>query len=72
VIPPEIAPAGRSRADDIDTFVDARQEHVAEVDGPHPIIDLLEADECCLSEFARKSRRFLNRIVPAFVTRLGM
>ena len=48
MIPPEIAPAGHSRADDIVAFVDARQEDVAEVDGPYPIIDLLEADDVLL------------------------
>ena len=35
---------GRSRPDDVVSFVDPPQEHVAEVDRPDPVGDLLEAD----------------------------
>ena len=45
---------------------------MAEVDGPNPILDFLEAEDGCLSEFAMKSSRLWSRMVPAFVTRLGM
>ena len=36
---------------------------------PDAVVDFLEADVCCLSALAMKSRRFLNRNVPAFVMR---
>ena len=45
---------------------------MAEVDRPDPVVDFLEADDLLLEEFAMNSRRFLNRIVPAFVTRFGI
>ncbi len=45
---PESGPRGASRADDIVVFVDPRKEDVAEVDGPDPITDFLEAEDVLL------------------------
>jgi hypothetical protein len=61
-----------SWAEDIVAFIDAGEEDTAEVDRPDPVPDLPSPRTCCLSEFAMKSRRFLKRIVPTFVTRSGM
>ena len=46
--PPRSAPAAPSCADDVVAFIDAGEEDVAEVDGPDPIVDFLEADNLLL------------------------
>lgn len=48
MIPPTARAARPSRVDDVVALIDARQENVAEVDGPQPIIDLLEAADVLL------------------------
>ena len=48
MIPPQSAPTAPSRVDDVVAFIDARQEDIAEVDGPDPIVDFLEAEDLLL------------------------
>ena len=48
MIPPRSTPAAPSCAEEIVAFIDAGQEDVAEIDGPDPIGDVLEADHLLL------------------------
>ena len=47
MVSPAIGPAAPSCAEDV-AFIDAGEEDVAEVDGPDPIVDLVEADNLLL------------------------
>ena len=57
-------------SNDVVAFVNPSQQHVTEVNRPDTVVDFLEANWVLLGALARKSRRFLRRLVPALVTRL--
>jgi hypothetical protein len=53
----------RSRPDDVVPFVDPPQEHVAEVDRPDPVGDLLQADGMLLERVGDEGQAPLTATV---------
>jgi len=58
--PPKADPRGASRAEDRVAFVDPREEDVAEVDGPDPISDFLEAEDVLLERVRDEEQALLE------------
>jgi hypothetical protein len=50
----------RPRADDVVAFIDAGQEDAAEVDGPDPVLDFLEADDLLLERVRDETSRLCS------------
>ena len=57
---PESGARGASRADEVVAFIDAGEEDVAEVDGPDPIIDFLEAEDVLLERVRDEDQALLE------------
>jgi hypothetical protein len=61
-----------SGSEDIVAFIHAGEQDVAEVERPDAVVHPSSPMTCGLRALAMNNRRVLKRIVPAFVTRLGM